>query len=352
MSTDFDAIVVGAGSVGLAALLAAVDRTVTAPGARLLERRISAPSRDLGIIHSRLESVRFLLEQSRFRADLRDDLRRVPDMDRALSRLALDRGGPRDLTAIRAGLTQAGAIAAKLNDVPPLLAEAARALTGHDALADLLDQALVAEPPLLARDGGFIAPDYDPELDEVRRLRDEGRGVIAAMQADFIAETGIQSLKIKHNNVLGYFIETTATHAERMLSPPLSERFIHRQTTANQVRFTTVDLRLDALREVGITPAVAANAHATAKLSQAVLHASAEQYPEHNNCSESCWRFRRKPERQTAKRPASVRYRGRALLSRTQNYCTCVTPANLLIRKPMNCSTVIFWPLKVTSLLA
>jgi DNA mismatch repair protein MutS len=223
-------------------LLAAVDRTVTAPGARLLERRISAPSRDLGIIHSRLESVRFLLEQSRFRADLRDDLRRVPDMDRALSRLALDRGGPRDLTAIRAGLTQAGAIAAKLRDVPPLLAEAARALTGHDPLADLLDQALVAEPPLLARDGGFIAPDYDAELDEVRRLRDEGRGVIAAMQADFIAETGIQSLKIKHNNVLGYFIETTATHAERMLSPPLSERFIHRQTTAGQVRFTTVEL--------------------------------------------------------------------------------------------------------------
>ncbi|MEZ5753362.1 MAG: DNA mismatch repair protein MutS [Paracoccaceae bacterium] len=223
-------------------LLAAVDRTVTAAGARLLERRISSPSRDLSVIHARLESVRFLLEQSLLRAELRDALRRVPDMDRALSRLALERGGPRDLAAIRAGLTQAVSVAARLEGAPVLLEEAGAALVGHEALVDLLDQALVAEPPLLARDGGFIAPGFDAELDHARRLRDEGRGVIASMQADFIAETGIQSLKIKHNNVLGYFIETTSTHAERMLSPPLSERFIHRQTTAGQVRFTTVEL--------------------------------------------------------------------------------------------------------------
>ncbi len=223
-------------------LLAAVDRTVTAPGARLLERRISGPSRDLDVIHERLESVRFLLDQGRLREDLRADLRRVPDMDRALSRLALDRGGPRDLTAIRAGLSQAGAIAARLTDTPALLAQAALALRGHDDLVGLLDAALVAEPPLMLRDGGFIAPGYDLSLDEARRLRDEGRGVIAGMQTDFIAQTGIQSLKIKHNNVLGYFIETTSTHAEKMLSPPLSDTFIHRQTTAGQVRFTTVVL--------------------------------------------------------------------------------------------------------------
>jgi DNA mismatch repair protein MutS len=139
-------------------------------------------------------------------------------------------------------LTQAVSVAARLEGAPVLLAEAARALVGHEALVDLLDRALVAEPPLLARDGGFIAPGFDVELDQARRLRDEGRGVIAGMQADFINDTDIQSLKIKHNNVLGYFIETTSTHAERMLSPPLSERFIHRQTTAGQVRFTTVEL--------------------------------------------------------------------------------------------------------------
>ena len=223
-------------------LLAAVDRTVTAAGARLLERRISSPSRDLSVIHARLESVRFLLEQSLLRAELRDALRRVPDMDRALSRLALDRGGPRDLAAIRAGLTQAVSIAARLARAPVLLEEAGRALVGHDALVELLERALAAEPPLLVRDGGFVAAGFDAELDQARRLRDEGRGVIASMQADYIAETGIPSLKIKHNNVLGYFIETTSTHAERMLSAPLSERFIHRQTTAGQVRFTTVDL--------------------------------------------------------------------------------------------------------------
>ncbi|MEI4485380.1 DNA mismatch repair protein MutS [Frigidibacter sp. MR17.14] len=225
-------------------LLSAIDRTVTAAGARLLERRISAPSRDLAEVRDRLSAVGFLVEQGRFRDDLREDLRRVPDMDRALSRLALDRGGPRDLTAIRAGLTEAGRIAGMLGraEVPARLAGAAADLQGHDALLDLLEAALVAEPPLLVRDGGFIASGHEPELDETRALRDEGRGVIARMQGEYIEQTGVQSLKIKHNNVLGYFIETTATHAEKMLGAPLNETFIHRQTTANQVRFTTVEL--------------------------------------------------------------------------------------------------------------
>jgi DNA mismatch repair protein MutS len=225
-------------------LLNTIDRTVTAGGGRLLERRISAPSRDLAQIHARHESVRFLLEQSRFSQDLRADLKRCPDMDRALSRLALDRGGPRDMAAIRNGLEQALVLSDRLAtpEVPPLLRDAARALAGHDNLVALLGAALVAEPPLLARDGGFIAPGYDEELDQTRQLRDEGRGVIARMQAEYITQTGIPSLKIKHNNVLGYFIECTSTHAEKMLAPPLSETFIHRQTTANQVRFTTVPL--------------------------------------------------------------------------------------------------------------
>ena len=225
-------------------LLYAIDRTVTAGGARLLERRISAPSRNLPQIHARHESVRFLLEQSLFASDLRSDLKRCPDMDRALGRLALDRGGPRDMAAIRNGLGQALLIAQKLerDDTPALLANGAKALTGHDDLVALLDAALVAEPPLLARDGGFIAPGYHEELDETRKLRDEGRGVIAQLQAQYIAQTGIGSLKVKHNNVLGYFIECTSTHAEKMLAAPLSETFIHRQTTANQVRFTTVVL--------------------------------------------------------------------------------------------------------------
>ncbi|MFD1913652.1 DNA mismatch repair protein MutS [Halodurantibacterium flavum] len=224
-------------------LLHAIDRTVTAAGGRLLERRLSSPSRDLDLIRGRIAAVASLVEARDLAEALRGDLRKTPDMDRALSRLSLDRGGPRDLAAIRGGLRQAAQVAARLpQDAPRLLRDAAKSLHGHDELCALLETALVAEPPMLLRDGGFIAAGFDGELDQARRLRDEGRGVIAAMQAQYAAETGIASLKIKHNNVLGYFIETTATHADRMLAPPLNERFIHRQTTANQVRFTTVEL--------------------------------------------------------------------------------------------------------------
>ena len=225
-------------------LLSAIDRTVTAGGARLLERRVSSPSCDLSVIHARLAGVQTLVDTDRLRSDLREALKLVPDIDRALSRLGLDRGGPRDLAMIRAGLLQAGELATLLSGsgIAPILETAAVSLVGHDALADLLEERLVAEPPLLARDGGFVASGVDEDLDLARELRDEGRGVIARMQSDYAKDTGISALKIKHNNVLGYFIETTATHAEKMLSAPLNERFMHRQTTANQVRFTTLEL--------------------------------------------------------------------------------------------------------------
>ncbi|WP_319826636.1 DNA mismatch repair protein MutS [Thalassovita sp.] len=232
----------GGGRAG--SLLSVIDRTATAAGARLLERRLSSPARVLDVVHDRLDAVEFCFDNSSLSSRLRDALRKVPDLDRALSRLGLDRGGPRDLAAIRNGLEQAGEIAEKFKEInlPRLLAGAAQDLVGHDKLLDLLDQALIAEPPLLTRDGGFIAPGFDDELDEMRQLRDEGRGIIARMQQEYISETGINSLKIKHNNVLGYFVEVTSTHAERMLSEPLSDTFKHRQTTANQVRFTTVPL--------------------------------------------------------------------------------------------------------------
>ncbi|SMX32368.1 DNA mismatch repair protein MutS [Maliponia aquimaris] len=222
-------------------LLSVIDRTVTSAGARLLERRVSSPSRDLAVIRERLEAVRWGVEGA-LSDTLRDMLRRVPDLDRALSRLGLDRGGPRDLAAVRSALTQAGAIHERLTgkELPELLGRSVVALEGHEELLSFLDAALVAEPPLRVSDGGFVAAGHDPALDDARTLRDEGRGVIARMQADYARETGITSLKIKHNNVLGYFVETTALHADKMFA--LTDRFIHRQTTANQVRFTTVDL--------------------------------------------------------------------------------------------------------------
>ncbi len=225
-------------------LLAAMDRTVTNGGARLLERRLSSPSARLDVILGRQAAVAFAVEQDRLRDDIRDVLRGAHDLDRALSRLALDRGGPRDMAAIRNTIAVAAQVADLLDGLAPpeILDVAARDLRGNEALADRLDSALIAEPPLLAREGGFVARGYDADLDAARVLRDEGRGVIAEMQAEYAAQSGIAGLKIKHNNVLGYFIETTATHAERMMAPPLNETFIHRQTTASQVRFTTLPL--------------------------------------------------------------------------------------------------------------
>jgi len=224
-------------------LLGVIDKTLTAGGARLLERRLSSPSRDLNVISARHDAVAYLLENGAMSAQLEDALRAVPDLDRALSRLSLDRGGPRDMAAIRSAIAQADAIADALpEELPEVLAQSAINLTGQGELLNLLNAALVAEPPLLARDGGFIAAGYDAELDEFRSLRDEGRSIIAGLQSQYAETADVSALKIKHNNVLGYFVEVTATHAEKMLSAPLSEVFIHRQTTANQVRFTTVEL--------------------------------------------------------------------------------------------------------------
>ena len=224
-------------------LLATIDRTVSGGGARLLESRLTAPSADLARIRARHDAVAQFHGCAATARAARDVLRRLPDLERALSRLALDRGGPRDLGAIRDGLARAADLHDLLaGDLPADLAAARAALAGHGDLVALLEAALVAELPLLLRDGGLVAPGHDTELDETRRLRDEGRSVIAGLQADYARESGITALKIRHNNVLGYFIETPATHAERMLKPPLSDRFVHRQTTANALRFTTLDL--------------------------------------------------------------------------------------------------------------
>ncbi|MDJ1009462.1 MAG: DNA mismatch repair protein MutS [Paracoccaceae bacterium] len=224
-------------------LIATIDRTVTAAGARLLERRIASPSRDTGEITGRLDGVEAMLARRDEAAAIRVALRNVPDVERALSRLALDRGGPRDLAAIRNALGAASEIAeATGTGWPERISDALAALGGQEALRERLECALVDEPGHLARDGGFIAEGVDEDLDAARRLRDESRGVIAGLQRSYVEATGIASLKIKHNNVLGYFIEVTATHGDRMLSPPLNETFSHRQTTANALRFTTTEL--------------------------------------------------------------------------------------------------------------
>ena len=225
-------------------LLSTIDRTVTASGARLLEQRLSSPSLEVTEIKNRLDSIDDLRMDSSLRQNLREALQKVPDLERALSRISLERGGPRDIGNIRSGLIQAQKIyeALRGKDWSDQIQQSIDALQRHENLIALLEQALVSEPSLLTRDGDFVASGFNTELDQARVLKDEGRSVIAKMQGDYIVLSGVQSLKIKHNNVLGYFIETPSTHAEKMLAPQLNKTFIHRQTTANQVRFTTVEL--------------------------------------------------------------------------------------------------------------
>jgi DNA mismatch repair protein MutS len=225
-------------------LLSVIDRTITGSGARLLETRLNNPSRQLTTIHNRLDSVQFFAENQQIRTDLRDILRRTPDVDRALTRISLDRGGPRDIAAVRDGLISATSLASLLArlDLPDALAHEVMGLQDHSALIAFLAARLIDTPPLFARDGGFTAHGFRADLDETRTLRDEGRKVVLGLQANYAGTAEINALKIKHNNVLGYFIETPDTHAAKMLSPPLSDIFIHRQTTANAVRFTTLEL--------------------------------------------------------------------------------------------------------------
>ncbi|MBW8813792.1 MAG: DNA mismatch repair protein MutS [Caulobacterales bacterium] len=239
-------------------LLGAIDRTVTAPGARMLASRLARPLLDPAAIDARLDAVAWFCGHRGQRQRLRDLLKGLPDMARALSRLALGRGGPRDLGALRDGLAAGEAVcrlfAETRDPLVALPAETAEALAALDlagspdlsAFRDLLAAGLGLELPALARDGGFVAPGVRPELDQARALRDDSRKVIAALEAQLAGESGV-ALKIRHNAVLGYFVEATAKAAEPLLKPPLSATFIHRQTMANQVRFTTVELaELDA----------------------------------------------------------------------------------------------------------
>ncbi|MCZ7446367.1 DNA mismatch repair protein MutS [Agrobacterium rhizogenes] len=227
-------------------LLHALNRTVTGGGARLLAERLMSPLTDPERINARLDAVAYLIDDVALCDGLRDALKHVADMPRALSRLALERGGPRDLGAIRQGLVSAEKIAIILDGglLPDELANALRDLNAlPGALEAMLGSMLADDLPLLKRDGGFLREGANPELDEVRALRDQSRRVIAGLQLQYADETGIKSLKIKHNNVLGYFIEVTAGNADVMMATDEAKaRFIHRQTMAGAMRFTTTEL--------------------------------------------------------------------------------------------------------------
>ncbi|MBX6328150.1 MAG: DNA mismatch repair protein MutS [Pseudolabrys sp.] len=227
-------------------LLDAIDRTVTSAGSRLLAQRLSAPLTDPHAIRRRLDSVACFFENAALRSETRSRLKATPDLARAMARLTVGRGGPRDLAAIRDGVNAAAELARTLHGLQQPPTEIAEAIQNcarpSGALHAELAAALAANPPLVKRDGGFVRSGYDNSLDEARALRDESRRVIAALQMQYAEQTGIKTLKIRHNNVLGYFVEVTAQHGEKLLAPPFKATFIHRQTLAGQIRFTTAEL--------------------------------------------------------------------------------------------------------------
>jgi DNA mismatch repair protein MutS len=227
-------------------LLDAIDCTVTAAGSRLLAQRLAAPLTDSAAIARRLDAIAVFVADTAVRDDIRTTLRAAPDMSRALARLSVGRGGPRDLAGLRDGILAADAalaLLAQLDDPPQEIAAVMEALRRPSRdLAREFERALAEQLPLVKRDGGFVREGYEAALDETRNLRDASRLVVAAMQARYADETGVKGLKIRHNNVLGYFVEVTAQHGDKLMAPPLNASFIHRQTLAGQVRFTTSEL--------------------------------------------------------------------------------------------------------------
>ncbi len=237
-------------------LLDTIDKTVTGAGARVLQTYLSQPLANAAKIEQRLNRVQCLIEQTELRDILRENLRSIPDMQRALSRISLGRGGPKDLIMIREGLLRSELIRAEIqynNSAKNIFMPILQTLTQHPdvtALQDTLKLALNDDPPALARDGGFVRSGHHAKLDELRNLRENSRSTIAALQNKYKEKTQISSLKIKYNNVLGYFIETPAKQADSLMvsannndaQNQNNSQFVHRQTLANAVRFTTPEL--------------------------------------------------------------------------------------------------------------
>ena len=277
-------------------LLGEIDRCQTAAGRRLLSEDISAPLTDRSAIEQRLALVAWLNEGAIRRERVRSALKSLPDFARALARLAAGRGSPRDLALLRDGLASAATLREELEgeqERPQLLDELLPSLGGHAALIDRLRVAIVDSPPIDASKGGYIAEGYDAALDALREAASNGRRAIAGLEGRYRDSTGISSLKIRHNAVLGYHVEVSAKHADRLMAP--DSGFTHRQTLAGVVRFNSPELHEEASRvieagahalsaeaahaeeltalAVAVAPRITATADAIARIDVAASHA-------------------------------------------------------------------------------
>ncbi len=231
-----------------------LNKTVTAPGARLLATRISFPFREKKSIDTRLDVVSYMYSQFSLTEQLRDYLKKTVDIQRILSRASLGRAGPRDLSGLKETFQQLQNMVQVLKKIheeipPPALQRSlTKALEGFDSLCVLLSKALKEDAPLLMRDGEFIQPGYSQELDHFKTLKSTAHSKIKELQQQYSRETGINNLKIKHNNMLGYYVEITSLNAQKLQE---FEIFVHRQTLANNMRFTTqilVELSQDLIQ--------------------------------------------------------------------------------------------------------
>jgi DNA mismatch repair protein MutS len=271
-------LTVSASGTRAGSLLASADRSVTGAGARLLAADLGAPLLDRARIEARLDLVALFEGDAGLRDWLRRQLRALPDIGRALGRLVAARGSPRDLGQLRDGLDEARRLHDRLarTEAPPaLLADLLPALIGHGALIDLLARALVPTPPIDSAQGGYIAEGYDAALDALRATGGEGRRAIAGLEARYRTQTGIATLKIRHNNVLGFHIEVPARNADKLMAA--DSGFTHRQTLAGVVRFNAADLHEQALRvgEAGNRALAAEAEHFEALVGEALARAEA-----------------------------------------------------------------------------
>lgn len=241
----------GLGGNKQSSLLAHIDETITSAGARLFANRLLNPSTDISEINNRLDCTEFFLSVPELRKELRFYFKQIADMERIVSRLFLNRGGPKDMFSLKVALLYAPKIRNLIHnfrtyktlvtDIPPAIEEILNNMSNFSALADELNRALkdFDDLPALTREGHFIQKGYDAELDELKKYKTHSAEMITDLETAYSRELGISNLKIKYNSIVGYYLEVPNRFVETVAK---NDKFIHKQTVLNALRYTTKEL--------------------------------------------------------------------------------------------------------------
>ncbi|MFV9875006.1 MAG: DNA mismatch repair protein MutS [Rickettsiales endosymbiont of Dermacentor nuttalli] len=224
-------------------LIDVIDKTRTTIGSRLLYQYLSFPLRSANSINSRLAMVEFFAFNNHLCSNIRDILGKINDIERASSRLFLNRGGPRDLLTIREGLIQSFVVAEMLmhyqQELPVVLHDLVKDLCGFEQLINELKDALNDEVPYLTREGGFVKMGYNATIDELQEMQSTREYYLGELREAYRNETGVLNLRIEQNNIIGYYIEVSPQQSSKITA----EKFIHKQTLASGVRYITEELK-------------------------------------------------------------------------------------------------------------